>query len=343
MLVEETPIAVPITLRTGAAQVHRGITIVPILSGALPQEQYITLAEALSFGFRISEVDANGHVPELLVQNPLDKQVLLYDGEEIVGAKQNRMLEATILVAAGLTQKIPVACVEAGRWHRTSNDFAASDRVSHHEIRRRKSRSLESAPLAFGISQSTVWSEIDERIDEHSLVSETSALADVHEAERPRIDAIEGVFPLIDGQCGAVLALGDTYCLDYVSRPDAWTALWPKIRRGYLLDGLRHIEDAPTASEMIARFIDNVTTAPRSQRPSPGLGLGLEQRLHGDTATRRHGDTISGSGLALNDELLQLSAYSRDDQSGVFGEQTPTSEGHHSAKPTAVVVETRRA
>ncbi len=123
MLAEETPSVLPLMLRTSAAQVHRGVTIVPILSGALPRERYITLAEALPFGYRVSEVDASGHVPELLIQNPLNRQVLLHDGEEVVGAKRNRMLEATILVVAGLTQKFPVACAEAGRWHRTSADY----------------------------------------------------------------------------------------------------------------------------------------------------------------------------------------------------------------------------
>ena len=128
----------------------------------------------------------------------------------------------------------------------------------------------------------------------------------MHEVERPRIDAIETAFPLVAEQCGAILALDGTLCLDYVSRCDAWEALWPKIRRGYLLDGLRHLEDLPAPPELIARFVDNVSHAPRSQRPSPGLGL--DQRLHGATVT--------GSGLMLNDELLQLSAFSRGAQSG---------------------------
>ena len=294
----------PLNLTTGNASYHGGITIIPLLASEPPRAGYITLAEAITLGFQVSEVSAGGHVPQLLVQNPLDQQVLLYDGEEVIGAKQNRILEATILVAAGLSQQIPVACVEAGRWSRISDDFSASDRVSHPESRRRKSRDLESAPLAVGHAQSTVWSEIDERINERSLHSSTRALADVHEAERPNIDAIEEEFQLVENQCGAVLAIGNTLCLDYVSRPDAWEALWPKIRRGYLLDGLRYLTDEPTAPARIAAFVEAVAASPRSQRPSPGLGL--DQRLHGTTVT--------GSGLALNGEVLQLSAYSRGTQ-----------------------------
>ena len=303
-LAEEIPTTLPLVLRTGTAQIHGGITIIPILAAAPALADYITLGTAQPLGFTIEEVDAAGHVPELLVHNPLDTQVMLYDGEEVVGAKQNRMLEATILVAAGSTQKIPVACVEAGRWARVSNDFTASDRVSHPESRRRKSFDLESAPLSLGVSQGTVWNEIEERLDERSLHSSTRALADVHAAERPRIDALEAAFPRVGDQCGAILALDGTFCLDYVSRSDAWEALWPKIRRGYLLDGLRHLEDLPSSPELIARFVANVSHTPRTQRPSPGLGL--DQRLHGLSVT--------GSGLMLDDELLQLSAFSRSGQ-----------------------------
>ena len=47
----------------------------------------MTLEQTLPLGFRITEIDEAGSVPELLVVNPLDANVLLYDGEELVGAK----------------------------------------------------------------------------------------------------------------------------------------------------------------------------------------------------------------------------------------------------------------
>lgn len=289
-------------LRLGVPQVRGGITIVPLLATALPQRMYVTLDEAIPHGFTVEEVDHHGHVPELLVRNPLTTDVLLYDGEEVVGAKQNRVLEASILVAAGVTQKIPVACVEAGRWHDSGDAFAPADRVAHPESRRRKAADLEHAPLAHGVAQSTVWAEIDERLNASAILSATSALSDVHDAERPRIDGIADDFGLVSGQCGAILALGDRLCLDRVSRPEAWTQLWPKLRRGYLLDGIRHLDDDPTPAELIARFADAVESAPSSVRPSPGLGEDV----------RLHGATVSGSSLVVDGETIQLSAYSRD-------------------------------
>ena len=80
----------------------------------------MTLEEALALGFRITEVDAAGSVPELIAFNPLDTPVLLYDGEELLGAKQNRILNVTVLVAPKSETKIPVSCVEQGRRHARS-------------------------------------------------------------------------------------------------------------------------------------------------------------------------------------------------------------------------------
>ena len=290
-----------VDLGLGEPQTHRGITIVPLLATAEPRRAYVTLDEAAPLGFRVDEVDAHGSVPELLVRNPLDVDVLLYDGEEVVGAKQNRVLEASILVAAGASHPIPVACVEAGRWHDSGRDFAPADRVSHPESRRRKAVELERAPLMEGVAQHTVWAEIDERLAHTGALSATSAIADVHDVERPRIDAIAEAFPLVDGQCGAILAVGGELCLDAVSRPDAWARLWPKIRRGYLLDGLGHLDDEPTAGAAIVRFAESVEATPRSTRPSPGLGDDI----------RLHGADVAGSGLVLDGETIQLSAYTR--------------------------------
>ncbi|MFM7694580.1 MAG: ARPP-1 family domain-containing protein [Actinomycetota bacterium] len=290
-----------ITLTPGRPQTHGGITVVPLLATAPPRADYLTLDAALPRGFTITEVDDAGHVPELLVGNPLDRDVLLYDGEEVVGAKQNRVLEASILVAAGAAHPIPVACVEAGRWHGPAGGFTAADRVSHPESRRRKAAELEHAPLAQGVAQSAVWREIDERIHETGAHAATRAIAEVHEAQCDRIDAVADAFALVEGQCGAILALGDGLCLDLVSRPDAWTALWPKLRRGYLLDGVRHLADDPTPHDLVDRFVERVIAAGRTSRPSPGRGE--DQRLHGPA--------VSGSALVLDGELIQLSAYTR--------------------------------
>ena len=51
-------------------------------------------------------------MPTLRVINGADRPVLLLDGEELVGAKQNRVLNTSVLVAKGARLDIPVSCVE---------------------------------------------------------------------------------------------------------------------------------------------------------------------------------------------------------------------------------------
>ena len=67
------------------------------------------------------EVSEGGHVPETEeIVNEGELSVLLLDGEELLGAKQNRVLNLTILVPAHQTCVVPVSCVESGRWHHVS-------------------------------------------------------------------------------------------------------------------------------------------------------------------------------------------------------------------------------
>jgi hypothetical protein len=114
-------------LELGSPITAANLTMYPLL---LPDESapgYLTLDEALAAGLAsVTEVSESGSVPELLVKNGAAKPVLILDGEELVGAKQNRIVNLTILVAAEQSLHIPVSCVEAGRWARRSREFAAA-------------------------------------------------------------------------------------------------------------------------------------------------------------------------------------------------------------------------
>ena len=88
------------------------LTLIPLLHHGSKKPEYLTLDEAMATGrFHVTEVSEAGHVPELRVRNDLDRPVLLLDGEELVGAKQNRVVNLTILVGAQSTLTIPVSCV----------------------------------------------------------------------------------------------------------------------------------------------------------------------------------------------------------------------------------------
>jgi hypothetical protein len=289
-----------IPIQLGDAVEHRGVVVAPLFPRVKPQAEYVTLEAALPLGFRVAEVDAAGSVPELAVANPLESNVLLYDGEELLGAKQNRILNVTVLVAAQSETRIPVSCVEQGRWHARSAFFGAAQHAAYPELRRRKAERLSTAPMDRGAAQSEVWDAVAEKAGRLGVHSPTAAQADVYGAYDRDLGALREAFPLYPGQSGALLLLDGRMCLDYLSRPEAFARLYPKLLEGYLLDAIEHLDGK--ASGDPEDFVAALDEVPRSRWPSAGLGEDLRLR----------GDGIVGSGLELYGELVQICAFSTE-------------------------------
>src|SRR5438128_9463273 len=96
----------------GEARSFRGLTVHPLFPASAPRVEYVGLDEAVAGGLSVTETHAEGAVQILLVDNPLAERVLLYEGEELVGAKQNRVVRGTVLVEAKCSLTIDVHCVE---------------------------------------------------------------------------------------------------------------------------------------------------------------------------------------------------------------------------------------
>src|SRR5437867_2464489 len=118
-------------LNLGAPQRFKNMTVIPLFSPINHSPDYLTLGEALSRNcLTVTEVSPVGSVPQLKVTNLADVAVLLLDGEELIGAKQNRILNATILLKEKSETIIPVSCTELGRWSYSSPVFSHSGHVS---------------------------------------------------------------------------------------------------------------------------------------------------------------------------------------------------------------------
>jgi hypothetical protein len=292
------------SIQLGEPVEHRGVVIAPLFPRRQPVASYVTLEEAIPLGFHVGEIDEAGSVPELLARNPLDKNVLLYDGEELLGAKQNRILNVTVLAAAGAETRIPVSCVEEGRWSSRSAAFASSPSHAYPELRRVKAQRLSAEPLARGTAQGAVWDEVRGKAARLGVHSPTGAQRDIFAARENDLAGLRKAFPLAAGQTGALLALGDRLCLDYVSRPETFVRLYPKLLDGYLLDAVEHLDGTSAREERLAGFLEAAEDAPSKRQPSAGLGEDL----------RFAGSGLVGSGLTLDDELVQLCVFSADEE-----------------------------
>ena len=130
-------------IKVGAKQNHGNMTLYCLVSADQAPVDFMTLDAALATdALSITEVTEGGSVPELKVVNKSDQKILLVDGEELVGAKQNRFLNATILIAPKSETTIPVSCVEQGGWSYRSERFGSQSRSMSANLRNRKSETV---------------------------------------------------------------------------------------------------------------------------------------------------------------------------------------------------------
>ena len=122
-------------------------------------------------------------MPTLRVISAADRPVLLLDGEELIGAKQNRVLNTTVLVAAHARLTVPVSCVEQGRWAYASRRFAAGDSSLYASVRARKAEHVTRSLRATGqhaSDQGDIWQRLSLKDAEHEVRSDTG------DGRRPR-------------------------------------------------------------------------------------------------------------------------------------------------------------
>ena len=71
------------------------------------------------------EISDQGIVSRVNIINKSEQLLFISDGESIVGAKQNRISERSVILKEMSETIIPVYCVEKGRWgYRNSRDFS---------------------------------------------------------------------------------------------------------------------------------------------------------------------------------------------------------------------------
>src|SRR5215211_7321651 len=269
----------------------RSLTLIPLFPRDEPSLDYVGLSHALADGLLLTEVDADGAVETLLVENPLATLVLLYEGEELVGAKQNRILDRTLLVDARSRLTVPVSCVERGRWSYRTHAFADAKRAAYPELRRLKHE---------GGGQSLTWTSVAAKASRLNASSATEAAEEMYVSQAPLLDEYAEALPLAEGQSGVLVALGGVpFCLDYVSRADVFARLYPKLLAGYALDAIERPDESVPAR--VDEFVRRVEAATREPHPPVGVG----------EAHRFASPSVVGSELAVGSELVTVSAFSR--------------------------------
>jgi ARG and Rhodanese-Phosphatase-superfamily-associated Protein domain len=181
------------------------------------------LGEAMGKGFlTVTEVSQSGTVPELKMVNKGDLPVLLLDGEELAGAKQNRVLNTTILLMEKSETIIPVSCTEHGRWSYATSAFEESGNSMSQNIRAKKASSVhQTLKEGFGYhgNQGEVWDGIQHLSVEAKAHSQTGAMKDVYENKKRDLEGYMKAFQYVPRQKGILVMInGRVMGLDILSQ-----------------------------------------------------------------------------------------------------------------------------
>jgi hypothetical protein len=272
---------------------------------------YLTLDQAIADGrFRITEISESGAVPELRAENQLDRPVFLLDGEELIGAKQNRVLNLSLIIGPQSVVIVPVSCVEAGRWQHRTAEFAAADRTQFARGRARKmeqvSRSLREDGWARA-DQGDVWDEIAAKSERMAAHSSTGAMAEIFDSNRHRLDDYLAAFPPRAGQAGAGFAIGGRLVgIEIFDSPATYADLCRKLVSSYALDAMEALEGPAPSNEAVQLLLEATAASEPDSFPAPGIGRTL----------RISNPKLSAAALVADATCIHLMAFpgSNDDQ-----------------------------
>jgi len=227
-------------LRVGVALDLGDVFVVPLFapSAAL---RVALLEEALARReARVTEVTEHGRVDTLRVDNLGEVPLLLLDGEQIVGAKQDRVFNATMLVPPRSSIAAPVSCVERGRWHADSREMTSAEATLTPSIRASKLKSVATTlrtTQTYGGDQGRVWRDVENYAERTGTRSETMSFVQCLRARGPDVAARARALEAAPGQVGIAVVRGNVVAsLDAFGSEELYARNQRKIARGVLAE-----------------------------------------------------------------------------------------------------------
>jgi hypothetical protein len=230
----------------GQPQVFEDVQVFPLLGNQTEQPvSFLELDEALANGLvEITEESEGGNVPRLTVINKADRDLIIYEGQQLIGAKQNRIVNITVVVPANSKLPIPVSCVEQSRWHYTSPSFASSAHFSYPSLRRTTHSDVtlnKEVHRTSDSNQSKVWQDVSGKIERMRVASATSAMEDIYYSQAPDEKVLSETFKVAENQIGYMAFIKGGFAgSDVFSSSEVCRGKMEKLLRGYYLDSRDH-------------------------------------------------------------------------------------------------------
>lgn len=262
---------------------YKALSVFPLYSNGTSPLEYLLAEEAISSSaVVVEEISEQGSVPYLRVRNLSNKRVLFLEGEELLGAKQNRVLNTTVLIAPSKELNLPVSCVERGRWHARSKTFSSSDHISSSTLRKHLKASVHRSlkeKLGHRSDQDKVWQEVDRMDASLNVGSTTSAMNDTYQTYSQQLNEARQQIGYPGGAIGIAVAMGSKIvAVDVFDQPHTCEQMWDRLLRGHSLESITTQETDATPStlevQQFLRLFEGSTW-----ETHPAVGEGIEQRV----------------------------------------------------------------
>ena len=303
-------------VRYGDPISFKGLNLFPLFTFRPAPFEYVLLAQAVAAGTFVIEELGRGTVPTLRVVNKGDRPVLLVDGEHLVGVKQNRVLNTTMLVPEKTALDIPVSCVERGRWSAPRDAARPVSPGLFVGARAAQAEAVTASVRDSGVyksDQNMIWARVDDTLSSLSAVSPTSAMHAAYEQRAGDLGEYLDHLRWQPGQTGVVAGVGGRIvCADLFDRPSTLEALWERLIPSYAVEAMskrdwlgRTVEafsgggGVTAAAAQAEAFLRGVRDATITEHPAIGRGTDL----------RITGDGLVGAALEVDGAIVHLAMF----------------------------------
>lgn len=313
-------------------QKHGALEVFPVRWPVVSHLDYMTLDEALKAqSIEITEFTGGGRVSLVNIVNRCKRMVFVMAGEQLVGCKQNRVVNSSVMIPPDTQIPLPVSCVERGRWGYRTQTFSSGYSSSHYVL-----RAMMASGAADGdrgaretkANQAAVWREVSRKMRAMASRSPSDALQTIFLDHDAGLNELAEKFPVPTDCNGAVFVVrGIIAGADLFGSQETLRKLWPKLLRSCAIDALESPEQdrESTAAEEITRWLARGVDARQQAFPSPGIGLDV----------RIQGNEITGASLVVNDQPVHAELFQPTKLTRESAGADPANAGHRQTAANA--------
>jgi len=290
-------------------QSYKCLHLGAVINRQSKHQEYITLNQASKK--KLVKFDETSDVSSASISNLSSKPLFLMNGEILEGAKQNRVINDSIIIPQHSTKTVDVSCVEEGRWSSQYKGFKHSDEIFNMRSRWEKSKSVFDTKLRTGSrksDQSRVWDEIRNKQSSMGVHSRTHSAKDTYVHYENKLHEYENQLITLPNQVGLIFYLNNNYVgIDLFDSPGTFQEFSKKIIRSIAIDAIelevkqRGSNPPQIASRLLKQFLELMSNLKEESIPAPYLGQ--------EVVMNYPSLNIYASATSNKDKIIHLNGY----------------------------------